>query len=660
MPEKSEVVLNIEGNRVTVSAETSSLSILRMFVDRKLREFSFKQDDIDAIELAVDEACTNIIEYAYPDAPGPEKTITLEIGLTRDDVHVFIMDYGVPVPEKVVKKFSSVKGKPKGEQVGGWGIYLIANSVNEVRYSRKKNANILRLKRKRLKLSAVAGRRPFFVGSLSLRAQFNAYIFFIFLVSAVCIAFLIIPQERRIIESRSINNGIWLARNFAGRVTAPYLAHDQLTLAVTARLMEENPQVAYAVITDSKDIVQIDPKGQLSGLLFSHGYFGNPILAQENVRCREARVLDMNVYDLQSDLTIRHLNKAVTLGSIHLGLNRNIINQVINDAIRNIGIIAIMILLVILVLTSIMTEFVIRPIRKLMAGVRQIGNGYFDYRLDLKSTQELKELSDAFNIMARDLKQGRETQLEKIKIEQELDMASHVQKLLLPKEIPSIPGCDFGMFYRSAKQLGGDYLDFIPISDELMGIVIADVAGKGVPAALMMSNVRSTLRAAAKSERSPKKVLTFLNEQITKDTTPDVFITMLYCIFNLQNREIKYASAGHCPLLCLPAGRNKIIEYKTLGFPLGIEQGPKFEERLEEGDQLLKTGDIIVLYSDGVNEAFNNRGEEFGEKRLFEAILKNQDLTAQQLATLIENEVSSFIGQKKRSDDISIITCKIK
>lgn len=245
--------------------------------------------------------------------------------------------------------------------------------------------------------------------------------------------------------------------------------------------------------------------------------------------------------------------------------------------------------------------------------------------------------------------------LEKQKIEEELELAREIQTNLLPKDSPDSQIFELAGHNIPSKEVGGDYYDFFLLQDNSVGIAIGDISGKGVPAALLMSNLQAALRITALEFSEPYKVLSKVNSHITKTTSPEKFATFFYGIFNPETLIFKYTNAGHnYPVLVKKTGE---IELLTQG---GIIIGVIENAEYESADISLERGDSLVLYTDGVTEAMDPDGNEFGEKKLTEILRNNSDFSALDIINNILEEVSTFTNGNYFSDDLTLVVLKIR
>lgn len=245
--------------------------------------------------------------------------------------------------------------------------------------------------------------------------------------------------------------------------------------------------------------------------------------------------------------------------------------------------------------------------------------------------------------------------LERERIVKELEIARNIQQSLLPSSTPVIEGAEVIAMALPAKEVGGDFYDFIPITDHNLGLVIADVSGKGVPAALFMALSRALMRA--NSLRDPRVANSVIqtNRLILECATSGLFVTLFYAIVDAQKRTLRYVSAGHNPPILYKKATGDVQFLEADGIALGVLD----DIELEEKEVALDEDDVIVLYTDGVTESINPRNEEFGEERLVQLIKEQHALPANELMKKIEDVVMAFTEDEPQFDDFTLMIVKI-
>jgi serine phosphatase RsbU (regulator of sigma subunit)/predicted ester cyclase len=240
---------------------------------------------------------------------------------------------------------------------------------------------------------------------------------------------------------------------------------------------------------------------------------------------------------------------------------------------------------------------------------------------------------------------------ERERLEQELEVARRIQQASLPKEMPQLEDWQINPYYQPAREVGGDFYDFLDLADGRLGVVVGDATGKGVPAALMMASTRSTLRAVAQASESPGDALRRVNDPLATDIPSNMFVTCFYAILEPKSGTLSYANAGHdLPYL----HRNgEAEELRARGMPLGLMPGMSYEE----GEASLGEGGCVLFYSDGLVEAHNPQGEMFSFPRLRRLVAEHGE--ERMLVDFLMEELSSFTGEGwEQEDDITLLTLR--
>ena len=238
-------------------------------------------------------------------------------------------------------------------------------------------------------------------------------------------------------------------------------------------------------------------------------------------------------------------------------------------------------------------------------------------------------------------------------LQEEMRLARETQLNLLPKELPNIQNYQIAAKFIPAKEVGGDYYDVIKIDNENFAICLGDVSGKGLPAAMLMSNLQATLRSQTIIQKTCKSIIANSNNLLFYSTEPTRFATLFYGILNLNSNEITYCNAGHnYPFYISKEGN--ISELKIGGTMIGsFLEVPYDEEKI-----LIDSGDMIVIYSDGITEAMNNNEDQYEEDKLKEIIIRNIETPPSELVEIIFNDVARFVDKAPQSDDISLMIIK--
>ncbi len=304
------------------------------------------------------------------------------------------------------------------------------------------------------------------------------------------------------------------------------------------------------------------------------------------------------------------------------------------------------------------TRVLVKRLQRLVKANGKFASGDYAQRVRVGRKDEIGQLEAQFNTMAQQLVESIEQQKllteqqtrleERARIEQELRTAQFIQRALLPKDVPSLPGWQLLPVYRPAREVGGDFYDFLPFEDGRLGIVIGDATDKGVSAALLMATTCTMLRTAAQGSISPGEVLARVNDLLSVTIPTGMFVTCFYAILNPANGCLCYANAGHD----LPFWRHNIgvSELKATGMPLGMMPGSRYDER----EATVEPGDSLLFYSDGLVEAHNTERAMFGFPRLMELMGTHAGGTA--LVDFLLCELTTFTGDHiEQEDDVTLM-----
>jgi serine phosphatase RsbU (regulator of sigma subunit) len=302
---------------------------------------------------------------------------------------------------------------------------------------------------------------------------------------------------------------------------------------------------------------------------------------------------------------------------------------------------------------------VTNPVQRLVEDIEIVASGDLQHRTHAVSSDEIGILAKTFDIMTQKISLAHDQEMQHQAREHELNIATEIQSNLLPKKIPSLPGFDLGAFYRPSKEVGGDYYDFIEIDDDNLGVIVADVAGKGIPGSMVMTMARSLIRMESVRNLSPADIFVKTNRVIAQDIKRGMFVTAMYVVINTRTQSLTVASAGHNPMVLYRAAQGKCSLINPKGIALGFDKGQIFERTITEEKVKLEPGDRVVLYTDGVPEAMSPTQEEFSEKRFYKLVQDNGGKNSNQFVNLLVSTLEQWRGGSEQSDDITICTFRL-
>lgn len=337
-------------------------------------------------------------------------------------------------------------------------------------------------------------------------------------------------------------------------------------------------------------------------------------------------------------------------------LDAGVIQSVQSKTRYNVLIITLLGAIAAVIVIVLIANLLTRTIRQLHFDMAVVADGHFDHKSAIKTNDEIAALATMFNVMTDNLAHAQQQEADRKAIERELSIATEIQANLLPQRIPEIPGFDIHRYYLSAKEVGGDYYDFLVIDQQHLGIVVADVSGKGIPGSMVMTMVRSLLRLASVRNFSPADTFKKVNRILHRDIRRGMFVTAIYMVLDIVDRKLRVASAGHNPLVIYRAENGQVEFVRPRGIALGFDRGPMFDTNIREAEIELNPGDRIVAYTDGVNEAKNIDDDDFGDKRFHELVRKVAPESSENFVNRVVQALEDHQGEAEQSDDITLVT----
>ena len=319
-----------------------------------------------------------------------------------------------------------------------------------------------------------------------------------------------------------------------------------------------------------------------------------------------------------------------------------------------------------LVIGFVLARQITGAVHDLFTGTQHVRAGDFGHQIPVRARDQLGELAESFNLMTGEVTTLLGEMADKGRMEQEMFAARAIQQKLLPTGPLKVTGLVVSAFCEPAREVAGDYYDFLPITDTMIGMLIADVAGKGLAAGLYMAQLKVIVQSLARLHHEPKTFLTAVNKVVSANLDAASFITMAYGVVDIERREMTFARAGHCPLIHVPACDPPGMRHARLLAPDGlvvglqIDDGTMFENLLQEQTIALAPGDLVVWFTDGISETMNEAFDCFGEERLARVVEQYAHLPFDQLRSYILAELRTFAAGADQHDDMTMILMKIE
>ncbi len=442
---------------------------------------------------------------------------------------------------------------------------------------------------------------------------------------------------------------------------------DTLVVAIQDEFFKD-PEVEFAVLCDNQGYTPVH------NTVYNFPLTGN--YEEDNLSSRSKRVYyDKNaaqndtaayileVYHRDTGEEMWKMSSPVFVkgkhwGSFRIGFSMRKTEEAVSSLKKRLILMMSILLLITVVLLNRVTAFMMKPLDYLHKGVERLAKGDLSYKIKIRSKDEIGDLAKAFNKMTADLNEYivnlKETTAAKERIQSELNVGKEIQRRMLPHVFPPFPDRkEFDVFaiMEPAKEVAGDFYDFFFIDEKHFCFIISDVSGKGVPSALFMVITKTLLQAEAQRKYALNEVVANVNNALAKNNDTAMFATTFVGLLDVTTGDLQIVNAGHNP----PIIGNDKSEYNYISVNQNIALGI-FEDFKFTANQIkIKPGDKILLYTDGITEAFNEAGEQFSEERLLEIMNNSKSETSEQLVMNIRQEIKKFVKNAEQSDDITIL-----
>ncbi|HVP06635.1 MAG TPA: SpoIIE family protein phosphatase, partial [Candidatus Acidoferrum sp.] len=538
---------------------------------------------------------------------------------------------------------------------GGLGFYMIQKIMDSVEYISAAGFNELRMI-KRIK-EPLTSTPPLLRRLFTLRVKFSFWTFFI--VS------LIVAGAFYYVDSRTtrevyvhLDETVEALGKTIGDQAGGYIINRRSDVEfdeLIVSYVRSNPMLKLVVLTDSTGMILAhsdDIRNIRKPYHFPEGLDPSRVGRPQRFT-QDDEPLNYLILPIKTGERI--------IGSVYITYSSAQMQSLLADARRKALLLTAALLLIGIVGIYLLSNYFVKPIVKITERVRRFTSGDLETELPLEGADEFFEISRALNDMITRLGRDRRNLIERERMAKEIEVASQIQKTLLPHELPRIPGLEIETYYRAASMVGGDLYDIFETGEKRYCMVVADVSGKGVPASLVMSMLRTVIQIEAHDAISAKDTLRLVNDYLVRNMPPGMFITVLMVIFDAEARQLHVVSAGHNPLLLYQAKSDKLLKVNPSGMPLGLDVtlGKSFADGLEEITLNIEPGDLFFMYTDGITEAVDRERRQYGLDRLSQFLLNQlRNGALDKIATLshaLVEELDSFSGSTRQNDDVTFI-----
>jgi serine phosphatase RsbU (regulator of sigma subunit)/anti-sigma regulatory factor (Ser/Thr protein kinase)/transposase len=635
---------------MSFAADEKMLEDIRRSISDAISDVNLSAKERNSVLLAIEEACTNVIRHAYLYGPG---TIRIKIKKQPNQVSFSIFDKG--------RRFDFNRANTpdldryvKTGRKGGLGLYLIRRMMDSVDYFSKDGENELRMTKSIIPKAQLMPRHS----GVSIRLKFALWASFVVFLIVGTTFFYYDRRNRNSISERFFSEAQNFAQTAALNISDKIKVGNELELAsLVNSAIKGNSGLKYMTVIDTSGLIWADalnPSNILTPFNYPAGVDSMQIGQFQTVRTEDK----IDIYNLIAEIP----GSDRILGRVNLGFSREGLSQQLNRARRVILVFALLGLFIGLAAVYLLSYYFVKPIQKLTEGVLKIGRGNLEETLPVVGSDEFSEIARAFNEITLKFKSAQVNMVEQERLQKEMQVAQEIQHALLPARFPQIEGYELAAVYRAAKDVGGDYFDFVWIDEETLGIIVADVSGKGVPGSLVMTMIRTAIRLEARGNQSPSDILARVNDFVAEDVKKGMFITIFFILLDSKQRQISFASAGHNPMILYRQDSEKCYFLNPKGIPLGLTlpDDISFRDSLEIDKLKLKKDDLLVIYTDGITEAMNNHSELYGNDRLIDFIKTHAQLSPDEFATALDQDLASFTGNAPQNDDITLVVIKEK
>lgn len=491
----------------------------------------------------------------------------------------------------------------------------------------------------------------------SIRIQFLFYVSIMILVLMSIAGYVITDQFVETVTQHIVEKQLVQARSYsgtAGKLILSANGPDALLLNNTCmNLINDNPDIFWAGITgrDNHFIAHSNMQKVIASdeleMIGSAGF--------ENL-LQEGEVLSVTPDTI--GIAVPIMENAILVGWLGVSSSTRQISEARRTSIVTVATTTILVIILGVPLVTIFLGRKLRPIGVITDHLKQMDFNNIKLDIPVVTRNEFGYLAETLRVMGTKVSIAQNEVIERERMARDLEIANEIQTNLLPDYYPKEEMFELAGAYESAREVGGDYYDFIDYDDRHHAFLVADVSGKSLPGMLVMLLTREIVKKLARTCREPAQLLSEVNRELLSSIKKGMFVTMFFGILDKQSGLFKYASAGHNPLIHIDgtSGKQELLNPK--GYPLGMMPATQFDKRIESGQLQLEKGDWLVQYTDGVNEAQNSAGEEFGMERFLELL---DSLKHNQPAELVQGLLKGhreYVGKAEQFDDITLIVMK--
>ena len=659
--------------QLRVPAHIDYLADLRNFVTQVGRKHRVPDKIIKAFKLAIDEAATNIIRHAYR-GMSKDAFITLRAIVRKQSVTISLIDQGKYFDPQQIKEPDLQRYVQIGKR-GGLGIFIMRRLMDDIDYRKTEEGNELRLTKKlpvgKMNRAISLVPRQLKAIPLNLKLKFWARTAALLTAIATIVYSFFFFQANREIMERSIASWQQIVSQITLQLNDRLQLFDGLGdteriwgahVLLNSYVVDRSDEIAEIALVDSRGEIVVSSVWDQTLSQYRKPAESEVARPREHLELYRAEVGEQAKRAMIYDYIYAFETPTQERSELHIRAYKAYIDRLIFERRWNLGRLTLIGLLLSYAGSFLLVYILLNPMRKLAEWVRTAGHGEIEDEIEIDPNTEVGEIAKAFTEITGKFRESQKNLAEQERLQKEMQVAQEIQQALLPKEFPDIEGYEIAGHYEAAQLIGGDYYDFVQVDRDTVGIVVADVSGKGVPGSMVMTMIRQALRTEARGEKDAAEVLARLNELVIGDMKKGMFVTVFYMIIDSKRRRLNYASAGHNPMVLYRASTKKTYYLNPRGFPIGIQLNDAglFEQSIESDTIQLAEDDLLLLYTDGITEAMNNQRQIFGDERLLQVIRNAGNFRAVPFGERLKSEILSFTEGSPQSDDITFVIIREK
>ncbi len=637
-------------------AEDKYLDSIQRTVEESCVAAGMKRSDIASVLVAIEEGASNIIRHAYLYEKG---TIRLRIVIYKKMIVFSLIDFGRSFQPDEVDSLDLDRLVESGRK-GGLGLYMIRKIMDSVEMISAAGRNELRMTKRIHPRSTDSV--PLLARMSSLRVKFSFWTFLIVLVIVGGSYYYIDRQTSKRLYQHLDDTVLSLANTIAEQAGGYIInrrSDAEFDELIVSYLHSNAEFMRLVVLTDSNDNIIAHSED----IRYIRNKYQIPVHIDTTLIGKPQRFTYKNEHLRYVIVPIKAGD--ATVGKVHVAYSTASIKGQFTQARKKTAALTAVLILFGILGIYLLSNYFVSPIEKITRRVRRFASGDVSSELPLEGAEEFFEISRAFNELTARVSQDRENIVAREKMAKEIEVASQIQKTLMPHRLPDIPGLDVEAFYQAASVVSGDLYDIFQIDETHYCLTVADVSGKGVPASLVMSMLRTVVQIQSQQTKSSRDTLIRVYDYLQSNIPAGMFITIMLAIYDTSEHHLNFVSAGHNPMIYFHANKGEIVKLNPAGMPMGLPDSfsGSFESRLEEMDLTLHRGDFFLMFTDGITEARNRDGEQYGIDRLIAFMEKrlhySANLTATGLSEQLIAELGDFSPLSGPADDITFILARV-